>query len=302
MSRITFVTLLVLMMAWTVWSAAEDEEKTFDLKHQAGLELTEEEEAAAKAEIILPQDKIEISFTLGYLDLNQILFSHEKIIYKYTNEYTYFGDIEFQGQQAFNPQLRLDYNPATWISIEPHFGITVSEYQATIANAEQLSNATESVGDEEILPEPVEEIGEFDAENRSCISVTTGLNMLLYPHNYGNFGRGHWHPYVIGGISRTWLNLNSDYIDDTAAMWMYSGGAGLRFVADDLLSVRFEIMYNRFTLDFDPSVSFTELDEGTTNIPVYEYNDTRGEFMKVDDFENTTLNSISWALGFTANF
>lgn len=304
MSRITIIALLVLVMAGTSWSAAEDKEKTFDLKHRGDAGITMEEQAAideAKV-IIIPENKIEVSFTLGYLDLNQILFSHDNLIYKYTNEFTYFGDVEFQGERAFNPQLRIDYNLSTWFSLEPYFGITVSQYLATISNAERLSNATESVGDEEILPETVAEIGEFDAENRSCISVTTGLNMLLYPHNYGNYGRGHWHPYVIGGIARSWLNLNSDYIDDTNSMWVLSGGGGLRYVADDLLSVRFEVLYNHFTLGFNPAASFVELEEGTTKIPVYEYNEKQGEFQKVGSFAETTLNSLSWALGFTANF
>ena len=301
MSRILFVTLLGLILLGQTATFAqipEPEEKTFDLKHQAGLKVEEETEEEEDVFVLLPEKKIEVSFTLGFLALNKVLFDQKKIIYKYTQEHTYFGDVKLNGQSAFNPMLRLNYNLAPWIAVEPVFGLSVSEYVASIENPERLSNSTSETGDAG-LPEAVEEIGEFDAENRPCISVHMGANALIYPHNYGNFGRGHWHPYLIGGLHRTWLSLNSDYIDDASAMWVMNGGGGIRFVADDMISIRFELIYNHMVLDFDPAKSFAELDEGTTLIPVYEY---QGRLEKIDDFENITLNSLSWAIGFTANF
>lgn len=301
MSRIVVVTVLGLFLMGQCAVFAQDsesEEKTFDLKHQTGLRIEEDVEDETEILIQIPERKLEISFTLGFLALDKVLFEHQDIIYKYTPEYTYIGDVALQGQSAFNPMLRMDYNLSTWFSIEPVFGLSVSEYLATISNPERLSNSTsESTTG---VPETVDEIGEFDAENRSCISVHVGANVLLYPHNYGNFGRGHWHPYLIGGLHRTWLSLNSNYIDDATKMWVFNGGGGIRYVADDMISVRFEISYNHLVLDFDPAASFIELDEGTTKIPVYEFRN--GSLEKIEDFDNTTLNSISWALGFTANF
>jgi len=302
MPRIIMIVVGILALGCTAVAQEpvnqETEEKTFDLKHQTGLRSEEVDDVILETYKLIPERKIEVSLTLGYLALNQVLMEQQDIIYKYTDEYTFFGDVTIEGESAFNPMLRINYNLTNWFAIEPFFGITVSEYTSTIANPEQLSNAS-SDDEEDVLPEPVESLGEYDAEHRSCISVSIGNNFVLYPHNYGNFGRGHWHPYLIGGFSRTWLSLNSNYMEDSAKMWMLSGGAGLRFVADDMISIRFELMMNHFEVDFTPATSFAELDEGTTKVPVYEYN---GLLEKIDDYESKTLNSLSWALGFTVNF
>jgi len=185
--------------------------------------------------------------------------------------------------------------------VEPVVGFSVSEYQARIVNAYSLSN--QAFGEDENPPVPLEddEIGEFDAENRSCITLSTGANAIFYPRDYGNFGTGRWHPFVQGGVHHTWMNLNSDYTDTPATMWDMSGGVGLRFIADDLVSIRFEVMYHHMTVDFAPGDAFAVRDEGHTRIPITRLVEGEGQ-VDVEDFTSHTLDTFSWAVGFTADF
>jgi hypothetical protein len=294
--------LVCLLVAGASFAFADTEEKSYNLLHTS-VEEQEAQRLEAEAEEIdyepiVNERSLETTLTLGYWMIDKVLLEHQGLIYKFTDENTYFGDVNITGQSAFNPQLRLNYNLLPWFSVESVFGIGVSEYQATIANPRALANT--SSGEDGALVE-VDEIGEFDAENRSCISMSAGVNGIFYPYNYGNFGKGRWHPYVIGGIHRTWMSLNSDYIDDMATSWDYRGGLGLRYVADDMISIRFELMAHHMTLQFLPSTEFSSLDEGTRSIPVYEYVDGLGT-REVESFGSESLNTLSWALGFTAIF
>jgi hypothetical protein len=299
--RLLFL-LICVLVASTTLAVAETEEKNFNLLH-----TTLEEQAAQRQEVqaeeidydpIVTERSLETTLTLGYWMIDKVLLQHENLIYKYTDENTYFGDVTIKGQSAFNPQLHLNYNLFPWFSLESVLGISVSEYLASIRHPRALANTTS--GEEGALVD-VESIGEFDAENRSCITMSTGLNGIFYPSDYGNFGRGRWHPFVTGGVQRTWVSLNSDYIDDMATAWDLQGGLGVRYVADDMISIRFEILYHHMTLDFTPSTEFLSLDEDTRKIPVYEYIDGSGT-REVTDFAAQTLNTMSWALGFTATF
>jgi hypothetical protein len=278
-------------------------EPTFNLRHTS----VEEQQAAQIAEEIqqveyepiIDERTLEASVTLGLWVLDKTLLQHDNIIYKYTKEDTYYGDVAIQGQSAFNPQLRLNYNLFPWFSLEPVFGFSVSEYTATVGRPRSLSNQAIGSGDDAL--EDVPGIGEYDAENRSIITLSTGLNAIFYPHDYGNFAKGRWHPYVQGGFTRTWLSINSNYTDESASAWDLNGGGGIRLVADKLISVRFEVLYHHMTVDFAPRQWFRELDEGETRIPIFEYIEGTGP-RQVTDFAQQTLNTMSWALGFTANF
>ncbi|HPF35542.1 MAG TPA: hypothetical protein P5571_01970 [Candidatus Krumholzibacteria bacterium] len=306
MPRTLFVVLMSAVIAFAVPAAAQDEdatkpasdEPTFNLDPSVGrddLETAVQDQAPAY-QPILPRKKLEASVTLGYWDLANTLIKMDQLIYKYTDEYTYYGDVEIQGESAFNPMIRLSYDLDTWMSVEGFFDLSVSEYFATITNPNRLSNAAEGAS-----LQPVEELGEFDAERRSNITLGAGMNVLFYPRDYGNFGKGRFHPYVIGGASRVWMSINSDYAEDAASQWRLSGGLGFRYIADDLISVRFEMLMNHMTYQFTPRDYFSDIDDGTTLIPVYQYVDGQGA-VEVESFESYTLNSMSWALGFFANF
>ncbi len=274
-------------------------EKSYNLRHST---LEEQQAAQAAEEVqqveyepIINERTLETSLTLGFWMLDKTLLEHDNIIYKYTSEDTYYGDVVIKGQSAFNPQLRLNYNLYPWFSLEPVFGVSVSEYTATVANPRSLSNSGGNT------LEVVEGIGEYDAENRSIITLSTGLNAVFYPHDYGNFAKGRWHPYVQGGVTRTWLSINSDYTGDSADSWDLNGGGGIRLVADKLISIRFEVLFHHMTVEFEPKDSFRVLNEGEISIPVSEYIEGSGE-RDVTSFTAQTLNTMSWALGFTANF
>ncbi len=305
MRHTLFVLFLCLTAAGAVaaWAQDGDEsEQTYNLLHTT-LEEQEaqriEEESVPVYEPVIPERNLEVTLTLGFWQLEKTLLEYENIIYKYTEKDTYFGDVVINGASAFHPQLRVNYNVLPWFAVEPVLGFSVSEYMATIANAQSLSN--QAFGEEENVPVPVEEVGEYDPENRSCITMSTGFNAVFYPLDYGNFGKGRWHPFVQGGVHRTWMFLNSNYTDDAATMWDTSFGGGLRFIADDLISVRLEVMYHRLTADFTPGASFDVRDEGTTVVPITSWVEGQGE-VTVGDFDSHSLNSLSWAVGFTADF
>ncbi len=297
---------LMICAAGLAWAQTDepvdtsDEELNFNLK-PGGASSAEQAEAEAEAyvyEPVLRGNKLEGSITLGFWDLGTNLMEHKSIIYKYTDERTYFGDVELTGESAFNPQIRLNYNLSNFFALEPYFDITVSEYQSSITDRQSITNAS-SGG--QLEPVPEEDYGEFDEERRSNITLGTGLNALFYPRDYGNLGKGHFHPYLIGGASRVWMSINSDYVDEAAAMWRFSGGAGFRLITDNLVSVRFEMLYNHVTFQFDPAESFAELDEGTRLIPVYTYVPGQGTQV-VEEYDEVSFNSLSWQIGFFASF
>ncbi len=308
--RRTFCVILSCLVVVTVTGTGvlgqdskAETDKTFNLLHTSLEEqevIRAEEENVTTYEPVIPERNLELTLTLGFWQINKELLGAEGIIYKYTDKNTYFGDVSLIGQSAFHPQLRVNYNLLPWFSMEPVIGFSVSEYQARISNAISLSNQAFGEGDDNV-PVPVEDVGEFDAENRSCITLSTGVNAVFYPQDYGNFGTGRWHPFVQGGAHHTWMNLNSDYTDTPATMWDLSGGLGVRFIADDLVSIRFEVMYHHMTVDFEPGEAFAVRDEGNTHIPITRWAVSEGQ-VAVDAFESHTLNTFSWAVGFTADF
>ncbi len=281
---------------------AAETEKTYNLLHTSVEEqeaIRAEEENIPTYVPVIPERNVELTLTLGFWQIDQQLIAADGIIYKYTDKSTYFGDVSLVGQSAFHPQVRLNYNLLPWFSLEPVLGFSVSEYQAQITNAQQLSN--QAFGDGPNLPVAVEEFGEFDAENRSCITLSTGMNAVFYPRDYGNFGKGRWHPFIQGGAHHTWMTLNSDYTDSPAKMWDVAGGLGVRFIADDLISIRFEVMYHHMTVGFEPGTSFATRDEGNEQIPITRWVEGQGQ-VDVASFDSHTMDTFSWAIGFTADF
>lgn len=301
--------LATLALATAAASAQTDAprppEKTFSLKHQradtTGLarQARAQEETKPHYTPRIETGKLELGMTLGYLDLNQTFIKHpHRMIYKRTDEFTYYGRVFLQGESAFNPVMRLSYNLTPWFGLENVSGISVSEYRSVIDSTVAFSN---EVGSGLRVDNPP--LGEYDAERRSCITLSSSLNAIIYPLNLGSSeGRAsRWHPYLTGGVGRSWYSLNSNYTDRTAGAWNLSGGGGLRLIADDLISVRLEVVYNRATVEFEPSENFTVENEGTLPIPLYEWQ--QGAAPKpVESFAAQTLSSLSWGFGFTASF
>jgi hypothetical protein len=284
----------------TGW-AQTGEENDFNLARTAQ-DTTQQGEEALEVPVWDPgleSGKWEVSFSIGFLNLNKTLLAHDQVIYKYTEEATYWGDVALVGKTAFNPTLRLVKNLQTWLALEGFFGMSTSEYSS------EITNRSRQLNDEGASPDPEEPpLTDVDGERRSCITLNLGANALLYPFDFDD-GKGRWHPYIIGGISRFWMDPNSNYTNNPSKSWLLSGGLGLRFIADDLISVRFEVIYNTTTLQFTPAEYFDSLDEGTVKIPVYEYipnPDGSVTEQRVTEYNSQKLNTISWALGFVASF
>jgi len=292
--------LLLVFCATTVWAQSGTEEN-FNLSRvaQDTTRQVQEQLEVPEYEPALEGGKLEIAMTLGFLDLQTNLLAHDQIIYKYNDEATYWGDVKLQGKSAFNPILRIGYNLSSWFGMEANFGLTTSEYSSEITNRHRRINEEGAPVDPEEPP-----LSEFDGERRSGITLSAGLSGLLYPLNTGG-GEGRWHPYIIGGISRFWMNLNSNYTDDPSQSWMVSGGLGLRFITDSLISVRFEILYNITTLQFTPAEYFDTLNDGTLEIPIIEFIENQDGTIteqRVTEYASQDLNAMSWALGFVASF
>ncbi len=242
-------------------------EKTFNLKHTSAADTTARAIARETAKPSwtpgLRQGRLDATFSIGYLNLGTpLLSSPNPMIYRISTENLYFGDVVMHGGSAFNPVLRLGYGLRKWLTIEGVWGISVSEYKANIDNTVSLS--TDPANDERIYGVP---LGEFDAEQRSCITLNSGLNGIIYPFDITDDGSGRLHPFLLGGIGRTFYSLNSNYTQGATSAWTLTGGAGLRYIADDLISIRIEALYNHSRIRFDPAEIWMEQNEGTDHYP-----------------------------------
>lgn len=300
MSHRTILAIVGLLALLAASATAQTPERSFNLKRAAIADTTARAAQEAQKPRYVPglqAGRLEASLTLGYLDLNTPMVTYpERLIYKYSTDFTYYGDVVLQGESAFNPVLRLSYSLAPWFALEGTGGISVSEYRSKITSRIGISNELDS--DERIL-DPA--LGPYDGEQRSCITLSGGLSALYYPFDTGKSGEGRWHPFLIGGAGRTLYSLNSNYTAQGTSAWTLSGGGGLRFIADELVSVRFEVIYNRSRIQFDPAERFLSLNDGTLSIPLDALPDV-GRPVTVTEFPEQIISALSWGIGFTAGF
>jgi hypothetical protein len=290
------VLFLALLVGATA-AVAQPTEKNFNLKRTVADSLRFDEDEELFMEVSTPGIKpgqLEMTITLGFLDLNTTLLANSQLIYKVTDEAVWWGDVALIGQSAFNPTVRINYNINKWLAIEPMFTVSVSEYEAEITNRHKLGLEA----DAQVEDDPP--LDEFDPERRSIITIGGGINAIFYPFNVRGDGEGRWHPYILGGLGRTWFDLNSNYIARAAPSTNLALGGGMRFIADDLISLRLDIVYNTADVQFDAAESFDEFNEGTVRIPVYDF--TTGQEVQVYQFESRRISSLSWGIGFVATF
>ena len=287
--------IAVLLAAGTAL-AQEDAEESFNL-------IVGEEKTDDIAEEVLDEPKYvpaiekgqwNLALTLGYFNMTKTLLQHERLIYKATDEAFFYGDVELVNESAFNPILRVGYNLSTWLALELQGGVTFSDYQATITNPFSVDPAGGS-------PTPVTEIGEFDAERRSALIFIGNLNLVWYPLNMDGDGTGRWHPYVTAGGGMALYNIDSNYVDTSATGGNLNVGAGLKIIADDLVSLRVELLYQRHEIQFEPAAVFDSQDDNTIQVPVYEF-DELGRYSEVRSFASQALSGIAWQIGFTIAF
>ena len=281
----------------------ETTQKTFQLLRDSSSALEELDIEDEEMEVWVPgirSGTIEVSFGFGFLDFNKVLWQHDQIIYKYNTDATSWGDVDIKGESAFNPVLRLGYNLTNWLSLEGIGGVAITEYNSTITNRRYRENKP----DAPIRDDPP--LGEFDPEVRSLLTLQASLNAVVYPLSFANEGQGKWHPYLTAGYGGMWYEMNSNYFDGTSGAADFNFGAGLRLLADQNISVRFEVIAHMNTIEFTPSPNFTTRDEGTVVVPLNEYPidpiDGSVTEQVVTKYSAQSLTLINWSIGVHGSF
>ena len=271
----------------------QEQDKTFNLVHDTGrtdADRITEDDIELPSEYRIRAGKIEVSMTIGFLNLNQTLLQHDSIIYKIGEDNLFWGDVDMVGEGAFNPVLHPGYTLTSWFTIEGTFGISFSEYLADITNRFNMDLRTGMT-----FPDPA--LGEFDAEHRSLVTMNVGVNALWYPLNMGD-RVGRFNPYLQGGFSRMTYDMNSNYTDGPVSTINTALGGGIRFIADELISIRLDVTLNFNRLEFTPSRYFETFAEDTIKIPLI----TLPDGQQVTEFEAQDMMILSWGLGFFASF
>ncbi len=280
----------------------EEPQPIFQLSRESSSAIDEldiEEEDMEVWEPRIEGGTIEVSFAFGFLDFNKVLWEHDQIIYKYTTDATYWGDVKIKGESAFNPVLRLGYNLTDWISIEGIAGLAITEYNSTITNRRSRENKPGAP----IIDDPP--LGEFDAELRSLLTINASVNAVLYPLSIFDDGTGKLHPFVTGGIGAMWYEMNSNYFDGASAADDVNFGGGLRILVDKNISVRFEVIAHMNEIEFTPADNFSTRNEGTVVVPLNEY--PRNEDGSVNEqvvtkYSSQSLTLLNWSIGVQGSF
>jgi hypothetical protein len=282
---------------------SEEPQKTFQLLRDSASDLEDLDIEDEELEVWVPQIRkgtIEVSFGFGFLDFNKVLWQNDQIIYKYTTDATYWGDVDIKGENAFNPVLRLGYNLTDWLSLEGLGGVAITEYNSTITNRRYRENKPDAT----IVDDPP--LGEYDAEKRSLLTLQASLNALFYPLSLSNDGQGKWHPFLTAGYGKMWYEMNSNYFEGPAGADDFNFGGGLRLLVDKNISVRFEFIAHMNTVQFTPAPYFTTLDEGTVVVPLNEYpiNADDGSVTEqvVTEYSSQSLTLFNWSIGVQGSF
>ena len=109
--KFVFALTILAMILFCAPAGAHDPhekeaEPTFQLLRDSATDAAElelEEEEQARWEPAITGGSLEVSFFLGFLNLKHTVLAHDQIIYKYTEEATFWGDINMSGETAFNP-------------------------------------------------------------------------------------------------------------------------------------------------------------------------------------------------------
>jgi len=281
---------------------SEQPQPTFQLLRDSSSAMDELDIEDEEMEVWVPALRggtVELSFGFGFLDFNKVMWEHDQIIYKYTVDATFWGDVQIKSESAFNPVMRLGYSLTDWISLEGIGGIAITEYNSTITNRRSRENKL----DAPIVENPP--LGEFDAEHRSLLAMQASLNAVLYPLSFFGDGTGKMHPYLTGGAGGIWYEMNSNYFDGFSGTPDINFGGGLRILVDKNISVRFEVLAHMNEIEFTPAPYFTERNEGTLVVPLDEFprNDDGSVNQKVvEKYESQTLTLLNWSIGVQGSF
>ena len=280
----------------------EEPQQTFQLLRDSSSAVDELDIEEEEMELWVPGIRggtVEVSFGFGFIDFNKVLWEHDQIIYKYTTDATYWGDVQIQSESAFNPVLRIGYSLTDWISLEGVGGIAIAEYNSTITNRRYRENKP----DAPIVDNPP--LGEYDAEVRSLLTLQASLNAVLYPLSIFGDGEGKMHPYLTAGVGKMWYEMNSNYFAGTSGANDLSFGGGLRILVDRNISVRFEVLAHMNEIQFTPADNFTTLEEGTVVVPLDEFPrnpDGSVNQQPVTEYSSQSLTLLNWSIGVHGSF
>lgn len=291
--------------------------RIFKLLHESAtaardLEVDEEVEAWVPG---IRAGKVDLSMSLGFMNLSGTLLEHEQMIYRYTTDSTYWGDVSVKAQTAFNPVLRIGYTLKPWLALEGFAGVSFSEYTSTVSNryvrknsADATAEPFEPLADGSLEPDEAQDQEEADRrawEERSLITLHGGVGVVVYPLNFRNEGSGRWHPYLTGQFGATTYDMNSNYTAGTAGSSDLAFGGGLRLLAERNVSLRVEATLHANSIEFAPSEYFIETNAGSTLVPLMEYPRIEGAgFVErpVRAFGSQDLSYLVWSVGFQGSF
>lgn len=292
---LTIVALLLICSA----VSAQEEEEPFSLQRRsssaaAELELTDEM-SFQHWEPAIKQGTIEVSFGVGFLNLNTRLLQHDQIIYKYTTEDTYFGDVEIKGASAFSPTLRIGGNISRWFALEGIGSVSFSDYSSTVENRKSQKNEPGAP----IVYDPP--LGEYDAEKRSLFTGSFGIGAVVYPLNISQERVSKMQPYLTGGVAQMWYDMNSNYTSDTATATDLNAGLGLRILADRTISIRLEAIFHFHNVQWVPNQYFTEMEGGTVKVPMEDWPEGSSR-RDVSEFESNDITALGWTISAQGSF
>lgn len=187
----------------------------------------------------------EVSVMFGAMDLAQDLLEANAIIVDIEEPGDFImADMKLAGEQSFAPGITIGRTIGRNFAIEAQAMFAVGDFEQSLVG--ESRKYTDPNSDNELSVE--------ESEKGSYFQWNTSLQGLWYPR-----GEGRFQPYLIGGIGKQFMELDSVYIDDIASSTVFSYGAGLRIVGDDLYSFRFEVRNFQATQSFAPATRFATI-------------------------------------------
>ncbi len=278
-------------------------EKTFNLStsQTAAVEAEKEETPRERYAPQIEAGKLEIGLSLGFMNLNKQLLALDRLIYKTTDDAFFYADVTINAKSAFTPVIRAAYNLNSWFALEGQLNFTFSDYDATLTNRYKVSPEGPGSTGPQLVDPSGPDAGAYDAEHRSVLGVIADLNAIVYPLNLHGSRISHWQPYLTGGVGRASYTMDSNYTSDPATAFDANLGGGIRLIADDLISLRFEIVQHFHTIEFAPSEYFDIRNSGTVKVPNYQF-DQAGYYSRVTSYPSESLGSLVWSVGIVGSF
>ena len=102
------------------------------------------------------------------------------------------------------------------------------------------------------------------------------IDGLIYPLSIGDGVKGRWQPYLTGGLGCARYGLDSNYTDRSAIGMNLDAGAGIKLIADNLISCA-PSCSSRSTTSSSSRQVLRSRNAGTVKVPVYEF-DSLGNY------------------------